>query len=90
RALRVRFMAERHEYKNHRIRCNFSKKSKHFSQPPILGGCRTRNARPYERYGKSEFVEMVVGCVGFTTAFFSEAVIEWRHKKMPPKEEDEG
>ncbi|MBP3413225.1 MAG: hypothetical protein J6K89_08190, partial [Oscillospiraceae bacterium] len=26
----------------------FFQKSQHFSQPPILGGCRTRNARPYE------------------------------------------
>ena len=33
----------------------FLQKTKHFSQPPILGGCRTRNARPYEWCGKSEF-----------------------------------
>ena len=32
-----------------------SPKTKHFSQPPILGGCRTRNARSYEWYNKSEF-----------------------------------
>ncbi|MBP3413264.1 MAG: hypothetical protein J6K89_08385, partial [Oscillospiraceae bacterium] len=36
----------------------FPKKSKHFSQPPILGACRTRNARPYEGCGKFRFVTL--------------------------------